>query len=98
MALQISMLSLLCGAVAAASPSVTLDAGVIQGSKCANSDAAVFYKGIPYAEPPIGSLRFEPPKPYGKYPSGHLNATAPAPVCIQFDNGFVAQGTKSEDW
>lgn len=77
-------------------PSVTLNAGTLKGGQCASGDA-VYYKGIPYAEPPVGDLRFEPPQPYSK-PFRNFNASAPAKACIQFGSGFVAQGQKSEDW
>lgn len=87
------------GAAALSSASVTVDAGTIQGGHCSNGENAVYYKSIPYAEPPIGDLRFEPPKAYSKqFPNGKLDATNAAPACIQFGDEFVAQGPKSEDW
>lgn len=86
-------------ATALASPSVTIDAGTLKGGKCSGGQGAVYYKGVPFAEPPIGDLRFEPPKAYNKkYSNGVLNSTISAPTCIQFGNGTVPSGTKSEDW
>ncbi|KAF9883682.1 hypothetical protein FE257_003066 [Aspergillus nanangensis] len=80
------------------STSVTVDAGTIQGAYCEGGQNAAYYKSIPYAEPPIGDLRFEPPKPYKKqFPNGKLDATTPAPSCIQFGNQLVPPGAKSED-
>ena len=70
---------------------VTVDAGTILGGQCGSGNS-VFYKSIPYAEPPVRELRFEAPKAYGKYPSGKLNPTAPAPACIQFGVTFKALG------
>ncbi|KAI9928485.1 hypothetical protein ASPWEDRAFT_170522 [Aspergillus wentii DTO 134E9] len=84
-------------ATAMASPSVNIESGTLLGGKCANKQNSVYYKGIPYAEPPLGELRFEPPKPYGKYPNRVFNATTPATACIQFGSTFEAQGKKSED-
>jgi carboxylesterase type B len=64
------------------------------------------FLGVPYAEPPIGSLRFAPPET--KANAGVINATAFAPVCMQqFSNSstiytaqvpqFLVNGGQSED-
>jgi para-nitrobenzyl esterase len=45
-----------------AGPQVRVRAGILQGVTQANSRVAA-YKGIPYAEPPIGDLRWRPPVP-----------------------------------
>lgn len=84
-------------AAAVAPPSVTVDAGTVFGGRCDGGNS-VFYKSIPYAKPPVAELRFEAPVAYGQYPDGKLNATSPAPACIQFGDTFTAQGRKSEDW
>lgn len=85
-------------AAALASPSVTIDAGTLQGGRCENT-SAVYYKAIPFAEPPVGDLRFEPPKVYNKqYPGGKLDATTAPPSCIQFGSEFDATGVIKEDW
>ncbi|KAL4893722.1 Carboxylesterase [Aspergillus ambiguus] len=98
MILSLLTISSAFAVTAAASPSVSLEAGTLQGGNCANGRNVVYYKGIPYAEPPLGDLRFEPPKAYSeKYPNGILDASTPAPACIQFGETFVAQGRKDED-
>ncbi|KAK4696199.1 hypothetical protein P7C71_g1679, partial [Lecanoromycetidae sp. Uapishka_2] len=77
--------------------SVTTNLGIIQGSLCAHTNASGF-QSIPYAQPPVGDLRFEPPQPYNaSFSNGLLNATQPAPSCIQFGNQFIENGAQSED-
>lgn len=91
-------------AAVSSSPSVTIDAGIVQGGRCEDGQNAVFYKAIPFAEPPVKELRFEPPKAYKKqFSQGKLNATTSAPTCIQFADDFTEQklntsALSSEDW
>ena len=78
--------------------SVVTSSGTVQGGQCINSNANYFV-GIPFAQPPIGDLRFEAPQPYNAtYPSGTLLATSPPPACIQFGKQFVETTATSEDW
>ncbi|QRV90072.1 carbohydrate esterase family 10 protein [Ceratobasidium sp. AG-Ba] len=53
-------------------------------------DVDVFL-GIPYAQPPVGNLRFRKPRP--PIPGKTVNATSFAPRCMQ----FVVSNTTSED-
>jgi para-nitrobenzyl esterase len=46
-----------------------------------SSGSAVF-RGIPYAQPPIGPLRWKPPQPVTPGPGVHA-AVQPAPTCLQ---------------
>ncbi|MHA2398500.1 MAG: carboxylesterase/lipase family protein [Promethearchaeota archaeon] len=55
--------------------------GMVRGYK--DGDLEVF-KGIPYAERPIGELRFKPPVPRKKWP-GVFDALDYSPVCLQKD-------------
>ncbi|CAF9925465.1 hypothetical protein IMSHALPRED_006481 [Imshaugia aleurites] len=67
-----------------ADASANLKAGKVQGTSCRESQVNSFL-GIPYAEPPIRTLRFAPPVAYNSsYPGGTLNATANKPICVQF--------------
>ena len=42
----------------------------------------ISYTGIPYAEPPLGDLRFAPPLLMTTMPSGVFDATNFGPSCI----------------
>lgn len=44
-------------------PLVSIDAGSLEGGRCNGVSDAIYFKSIPYAQPPIGDLRFAPPKP-----------------------------------
>lgn len=44
------------------------------------------FEGIPYAEPPIGQRRFEPPKPYSLKWDEPRDATKPGESCLQWDH------------
>lgn len=68
----------LCG-ISSATAAVRTESGWVEGSHVAGQ---TIYRGIPYAEAPIGSLRWrEPaaPKPW----TGIRNATRFAPACMQ---------------
>ena len=63
-----------------------LDAGVVRTSMglvrgMVAADYRLF-QGIPYAAPPVGPLRWQPPRPAAKW-SGTLDATKPGPQCMQ---------------
>lgn len=40
------------------------------------------FQGIPYAAPPVGALRWQPPRPAAPWP-GTLEASKPGPQCVQ---------------
>lgn len=66
------------------SPVVNTQQGRIQGTSL--TDQVDAFLGIPYAQPPIGPLRFQPPQPLGSRVNGNqvLNASSYGPVCYQF--------------
>ncbi|HEY2378556.1 MAG TPA: carboxylesterase family protein [Gemmatimonadaceae bacterium] len=50
----------------AAPPRVTIDTGILEGVVDSVSGVLVF-RGIPYAAPPVGTLRWRPPRPAPKW-------------------------------
>lgn len=64
---------------ASAAPVVATQEGVVQGF--INKGVAEFL-GVPYAEPPIGNLRWKPSKKHEAW-AGVLKATAFGPTCAQ---------------
>lgn len=65
--------------IAAGPPGVTVEQGRLAGS--AEGGLHVF-KGIPYALPPVGELRWRPPAPPASW-EGARDATAFGPSCVQ---------------
>lgn len=63
-----------------------LDAGVVHTPAGAMRGLVAadyrLFQGIPYAAPPVGSLRWQPPQPAARW-SGMLDATKPGPQCVQ---------------
>jgi acetylcholinesterase len=60
-------------------PTVTLDQGTFIGTTANGTNQ---FRGIPYAQPPVGDLRFRLPQPNDPY-VGQYNATAFGASCFQ---------------
>src|SRR5580700_9165025 len=74
----LSLLVLAPFATALAAP-VVLESGTIDG----NSDGSLLtFKGIPYAAPPVGNLRWREPQPVAAW-AGIRDGKAFAPACMQ---------------
>ncbi len=77
---------------------VKISTGVLEGTG-PQSDGVREFKGIPYADPPVGNLRWAPPAPAKNW-SGVRNASQFGPRCMQLalfgDMGFRSNGM-SED-
>ncbi|MFF3643319.1 carboxylesterase/lipase family protein [Streptomyces sp. NPDC002564] len=78
-------------------PEVRTAAGAVRGRR--ERGTAVFL-GIPFAEPPVGALRFAAPRPAGRW-SGVREAVAygpPPPQGGHFGMDALARETAGEDW
>jgi para-nitrobenzyl esterase len=60
------------------------------------NDGTEIYLGIPYAQPPVGALRFRPPQPARAW-SGIRVADTFGPPCPQAPGAFPGAGPQSED-
>jgi para-nitrobenzyl esterase len=69
---------------------VTVEGGLVQGT---SEDGLTVYKGIPFAAPPVGDLRWRPPQPAAKW-EGVKQTTKFAPGPMQGGN---PPSGKSED-
>jgi para-nitrobenzyl esterase len=68
-------------AAAAIEDPVRLDTGLIAGTAGSTPDVRVF-KGVPFAAPPVGPLRWRPPQPVQSW-SGVREASTFGPRCMQ---------------
>jgi para-nitrobenzyl esterase len=68
---------------------VTTAGGTLRGMTAGTTDE---FLGIPYAAPPVGPLRWQPPQPAARW-TGIRDATAFAPHCPQPPSGFGVAST-----
>jgi para-nitrobenzyl esterase len=61
------------------SPKVRIDSGQLAG---VIEEGVRVFRGVPYAAPPVGALRWKPPQPPAAW-SGERKAAAAGPVCMQ---------------
>src|SRR5581483_1142351 len=76
-------------AAAAIDDPVRLDTGTVSGAATATPEVRVF-KGIPYAAPPVGDLRWRAPKPAAHW-EGTRKAAEFSPVCMQGGNQKMSE-------
>src|SRR5271169_4451859 len=69
------------GAGAALPEQVRVEGGIVQGASGSDSTIRIF-KGIPFAAPPVGDLRWKPPQPVRSW-GGVLMATEFGSRCMQ---------------
>ena len=63
-------------------PAARVDGGVVEGTYFDTRSSDAVFKGIPFAAPPIGNLRWKPPAPVKPWP-GVRDAKEFAPICPQ---------------
>jgi para-nitrobenzyl esterase len=86
-------------------PIAFTESGLVIGS---TTDGGTEFLGIPYAAPPVGALRWTPPKRYGFFPGFVLQATQFGSACTQaggiggenclFLNVFTPQVKSDDGW
>lgn len=77
---------------------VQVTEGILEGTLAHNEFGGSFYsfKGIPYAEPPVGDLRFQAPKPPKPW-TGVRSAKEFGPLCYQVNLFLKTPPKGSED-
>lgn len=68
----------------ASEPLVQIDAGMLRGNRVGSAFA---FRGIPYARPPMGELRWQPPEPPQPW-QGVRDAVQPGTACTQRTSGL----------
>src|SRR3984957_20840406 len=66
-------------------PVVQTNAGTLRGT---NAGSAIAFRGIPYARPPIGELRWQPPLPPAPW-QGVRDALQPGSACTPRTSGLI---------
>lgn len=84
-----------CALTATAGPVVSIDSGKVEGKV---DDGIASWKGIPFAAPPVGSLRWRAPQAVQPW-AGVRQATAYAADCMQlpFPSDAAPLGTKPDE-
>jgi len=88
----IAALLLAASAPASVDPVVPVAQGQLRGTRMA--DGRALFRGIPFAAPPVGPLRWRPPAPAATW-SGIRDARTSAPSCPQPNDGWNAANAAS---
>ena len=84
----VALCASLHAAAAEPGPLVTTHEGIVQGII---SNGVAEFLGVPYAEPPLGNLRWRPPKNHAPW-AGVLKTQTYAPICAQITTFGVFAG------
>ena len=101
-ATALMLVALLAGCARGATAAIDVpdDPGVVQTKEGALRGTVAadhrLFAGIPYAAPPVGPLRWQPPAPVPSW-DGFRDATRPGPMCIQDVSNDVDGRRTSED-
>ena len=77
-------------------PTVMLTSGSTAGLRFGADQHGAEFRGIPYAAPPIGELRWKPPRPVSKW-NGTRQATQFGAACAQLPASWFQNVASSED-
>jgi para-nitrobenzyl esterase len=88
----LALVTALCATAADPGPIAAVSGGQIQGALL-DGGGAVF-KGIPYAEPPVGDLRWREPRPVKPW-NGVREATGIGPLCAQKPSFIVPNAAEA---
>ena len=80
-----------------ASPQLTLDTGVVKGEHLLFHHSIRAFYGVPFASPPVGDLRWQPPQLPKSWAPSVRSATKYGNSCIQPPGPFVDFSMMSED-
>ena len=69
-------------AAQSAGATVTVEGGQLAGAPSALGEEVMAFRGVPFAAPPVGELRWRPPQPAAAW-DGVRDATEAEPACIQ---------------
>ena len=78
------------GLTLSADTPVAVTGGQIQGAVTDGNPDIIAFKGIPYAAPPVGDLRWRPPEPVVAW-DGVRDAGEAGPICVQSGGRTVTQ-------
>jgi carboxylesterase type B len=71
-------------------PRVTIDSGMLSGTRFSADRAEAAFLGVPYAAAPTGNLRWRPPQPVPAW-TGVREAKAFGPACPQLPSGWLPE-------